>query len=301
VEATPLSIVLGLSLVAALFIAVAIIKRILRDGVLPKAGLSRAGSSAVATLTSYGVLVVGLLTILPITFPGFNLNTLSVMLGAISFGIGFGLRNIADNFVSGLILLFERPIKVGDRIEVGGTAGEVLEVRARSTVVRTNDHIEIIVPNSQLLSEQVTNWSHSSNRVRLRIPVGVHYKSDVRVVEKALLEAAAEVEDVMKEPAPTVNFAAFGDSSLDFQLWVWTETMSQRPQKLRGAVNFKIWDKLKKYEIEIPYPQRDLYVKEWPGNGGPGSQSPSEEDNARLKELNPSPEKPGYPQNDSER
>jgi small-conductance mechanosensitive channel len=116
-----------------------------------------------------------------------------------------------------------------------------------------------------------------------------------------LLEAAAEVEDVMKEPAPTVNFAAFGDSSLDFQLWVWTETMSQRPQKLRGAVNFKIWDKLKKYEIEIPYPQRDLYVKEWPGNGGPGSQSPSEEDNARLKELNPSPEKPGYPQNDSER
>jgi hypothetical protein len=163
VEATPLSIVLGLSLVSALFIAVAIIKRILRDGVLPRAGLSRAGSSAVATLTSYGVLIVGLLTILPITFPGFNLNTLSVMLGAISFGIGFGLRNIADNFVSGLILLFERPIKVGDRIEVGGTAGEVLEVRARSTVVRTNDHIEIIVPNSQLLSEQVTNWSHSSN------------------------------------------------------------------------------------------------------------------------------------------
>jgi len=268
VEASPLSIVIGLALVAALFIAVSIIKRILRDGVLPKAGLSRAGSSAVATLTAYGVLVVGMLTILPITFPGFNLNTLSVMLGALSFGIGFGLRNIADNFVSGLILLFEQPIKVGDRIEVRGTAGEVLEVRARSTIVRTNDHIEIIVPNSQLLSEQVTNWSHSSNRVRLRIPVGVHYKSDVRVVEKALLEAASELDDVMKDPAPTVNFAAFGESSLDFQLWVWTETMSQRPQNLRGAVNFKIWDKLKKCGIEIPYPQRDLYVKEWPGKSG---------------------------------
>lgn len=268
VEASPLSIVLGIALVTALFIAVSIIKRILRDGVLPKAGLSRAGSSAVATLTAYGVLIVGMLTILPITFPGFNLNTLSVMLGALSFGIGFGLRNIADNFVSGLILLFEQPIKVGDRIEVSGTAGEVLEVRARSTIVRTNDFIEIIVPNSQLLSEQVTNWSHSSNRVRLRIPVGVHYKSDVRLVEKALLEAASEVEGVMKDPAPTVNFAAFGESSLEFQLWVWTETMSQRPQNLRGEVNFKIWDKLKKYGIEIPYPQRDLYVKEWPGCGG---------------------------------
>ena len=264
VEASPLSILLGIALVTALFIAVSIIKRILRDGVLPKAGLSRAGSSAVATLTAYGVLIVGMLTILPITFPGFNLNTLSVMLGALSFGIGFGLRNIADNFVSGLILLFEQPIKVGDRIEVRGTAGEVLEVRARSTIVRTNDHIEIIVPNSQLLSEQVTNWSHSSNRVRLRIPVGVHYKSDVHLVEKALLDAASEVEGVMKDPAPTVNFAAFGESSLDFQLWVWTETMSQRPQNLRGAVNFKIWDKLKEYGIEIPYPQRDLYIKEWP-------------------------------------
>lgn len=268
VEATPLSLLLGLGLIVALFVAVSIVKRLLRDRILPRAGLSRAGSAAIATLTGYGVLVVGLLTILPVALPGFNLNTLSVMLGALSFGIGFGLRNIADNFVSGLILLFERPIKVGDRIEVRGTAGEVIEVRARSTVVRTNDHIEIIVPNSQLLSEQVTNWSHSSNRVRLRIPVGVHYKSDVRVVEKALLEAASEVDDVLKDPAPTVNFAAFGDSSLDFQLWVWTETMSQRPASLCGVVNFKIWDKLKKYGIEIPYPQRDLYVKEWPEKGG---------------------------------
>lgn len=264
VEATPLSIILGLVLVALLFIAVSILKRILRDSMLPRAGLSRAGSSAIATLTGYGVLVIGLLTILPITFPGFNLSTLSVMIGALSFGIGFGLRNIADNFVSGLILLFERPIKVGDRIEVEGTAGEVLEVRARSTIVRTNDHIEIIVPNSQLLSQQVTNWSHSSNRVRLRFPVGVHYKSDVRVVEKALLEAASELEDVLKDPPPSVNFAAFGDSSLDFQLWVWTETMSQRPANLRGKVNFKIWEKFKKYEVEIPYPQRDLYIKEMP-------------------------------------
>jgi small-conductance mechanosensitive channel len=264
VEATPLSIIIGVALLVLLFIAVGIIKRILRDGMLPKAGLSRAGSSAIATLAAYGVLIIGILTILPITFPGFNLNTLSVMIGALSFGIGFGLRNIADNFVSGLILLFERPIKVGDRIEVRGTAGEVLEVRARSTIVRTNDHIEIIVPNSQLLSEQVTNWSHSSNRVRLRFPVGVHYKSDVRVVEQALLEAASEIDDVMKDPKPSVNFTAFGDSSLDFQLWVWTETMSQRPANLRGIVNFKIWDKLKKFGIEIPYPQRDLYVKEWP-------------------------------------
>jgi len=277
VEATPLSIILGVALVTALFIATSIIKRILRERVLPRAGLSRAGCSAIATLTGYGVLVVGLLTILPIVFPGFNLNTLSVMIGAISFGIGFGMRNIADNFISGIILIFERPIKVGDRIEVSGTAGEVIEVRARSTVVRTNDHIDIIVPNSQLLSEQVTNWSHSSNRVRLRIPVGVHYKSDVHVVEKALLEAASEEEHVMKDPPPCVNFAAFGDSSLDFQVWVWTESMSRSPQNLIGSVNFRIWDKLKKYGVEIPYPQRDLYIKEWPEKGGMGQERSSAE------------------------
>jgi small-conductance mechanosensitive channel len=264
VEFTPVSLLLGLVLIVGLAVGVSLLKRVLRERVLPRVGFSRPAAAAVSTLTGYFVLLVGLLSVLPIVFPGFNLNTLSVILGAISFGIGFGLRNIADNFVSGLILLVEQPIKVGDRIEAAGTNGEVVEIRARSTVVRTNDNIEIIIPNSQLISEQVTNWSHSDARVRMKIPVGVHYRSDVRAVEQALVAAARRCDAVLEQPAPSVRFLEFGDSSLNLELRVWTERLTHRPGLLRSELNFLIWEEFKKAGIEIPYPQRDLYVKELP-------------------------------------
>lgn len=169
-----LSILLGITMFVLLGVAVGILKRMLRERILPRAGLNPGVSTAVATLVGYTLLLVGLLIILPVMLPGFNLNTLSLILGAISFGVGFGLRNIADNFVSGLILLIERPIKVGDRIEVGGLEGQVVEVRARSTTVRTNDNIDIIVPNAEFVATRVTNLSHNDNLVRFKIPVGVH-------------------------------------------------------------------------------------------------------------------------------
>lgn len=268
VEFTPVSLLLGIVLIVALSVGVSVLKSFLRERLLPRAGLSRAAAAAVSSLAAYFLLLVGLLSVLPIVFPGFNLNTLSVILGAISFGIGFGLRNIADNFVSGLILLFERPIKVGDRIETSGTTGEVVEIRARSTVVRTNDNIEIIIPNSQLVSEQVTNWSHSDAQVRMKIPVGVHYRSDVRAVERALVAAARKCEAVLEQPAPSVRFLEFGDSSLNFELRVWTEKLTHRPGLLRSELNFLIWEEFKQAGIEIPYPQRDLYVKELPSAVG---------------------------------
>jgi small-conductance mechanosensitive channel len=196
--------------------------------------------------------------------PGFNLNTLSLVLGAVSFGLGFGLRNIADNFVSGLILLIERPIKVGDRIQVDDLEGQVVEVRARSTTVRTNDNIDIIVPNAEFVAARVTNLSHNDNQVRFRLPVGVHYQSDVRAVETALLAAAAACPDVLVNPEPQVRFMGFGESSLDFELRVWSESLYNRPNKLRSQVNFLIWEEFQRRGIQIPYPQRDLYVKEWP-------------------------------------
>lgn len=259
-----MSVLLGLILLMGLWVAERVLQRSLRDRFLPRLGLNHGVSVAVSTLVGYTLLLIGTLIVLPVMLPGFNLGTLSLVLGAVSFGIGFGLRNIADNFVSGLILLIERPIKVGDRIEVGELQGQVIAIRARSTTVRTNDNIDIIVPNAEFVSTRVTNLSHNDNRVRFKLPVGVHYASDVHRVEKALLAAAAACPDVLPQPEPQVRFMGFGDSSLDFELRVWSESLVERPNKLRSQVNFKIWEQFKQDGIEIPYPQRDLYIKEFP-------------------------------------
>ena len=261
---TPASLLLGIALLILLSIAARMLRRLLRDRILPRAGMARGVSIALATLSYYLVMLVGTLILLPVMVSGFNLQTLSLMLGAISFGIGFGLRNIADNFVSGLILLIERPIKVGDRIQVGDVFGDVTEIKARAAIVRTNDNIDIIVPNSEFISSRVTNMTYRDTRVRLRIPVGVHYKSDVHVVRQALVDAALEVESVLREPPPEAMFVEFGDSALNFELWAWTEKGLNRPTRFRSEVNFKVWEKLKARGIEVPYPQRDIYIKEAP-------------------------------------
>jgi small-conductance mechanosensitive channel len=268
VAVTPKSLVVGLVLFCFLWIGIIYFKRLLRGRLLPRLGLTLGVSVAISTLLSYLLLLLGALLILPVMLPGFNIATLTVVLGAISFGIGFGLRNIADNFVSGVILLIERPIKVLDRIQVGDVHGTVMGIRIRSTTVRTNDNIDIIIPNSQFISETVTNLSYSDHRVRFNIPVGVHYESDVRLVEKALLEAAVASPDVLTTPAPAVYFTQFGDSSLDFELLVWTDTLLEKPNVLKSSLNFLIWEKFKKYQIQIPYPQRDLYIKELPERDG---------------------------------
>jgi small-conductance mechanosensitive channel len=244
---------------------VRVVKTALRVRFLPRAGLNPGVSIAVSTLVGYGLLLIGSLIILPVMLPGFNLATLSLVLGAVSFGIGFGLRNIADNFISGIILLIERPIKVGDRIRVDDLEGQVVNIQARSTTVRTNDNIDIIVPNSEFVSARVTNLSHNDNIVRFRVPVGVHYKSDPARVEAALLAAAKDCPDVLAAPEPQVRFIGFGDSSLDFELRVWSESLHDRPNKLRSQVNHQIWRQFKANDVEIPYPQRDLYIKEFPG------------------------------------
>ncbi|MCH8473694.1 MAG: mechanosensitive ion channel [Opitutales bacterium] len=258
------SLLSGLVLFILVWLASRFLKRLLARRVFPRIGLSHGASLATAALIGYAILFIGLLTILPIALPGFNLATLSVIAGALSFGIGFGLRNIADNFVSGLILLTERPIKIGDRIEIDNLQGTVVGIRARSTTVRTNDNIDIIVPNSQFVDNRITNLSHNDNRIRFRIPVGVHYKSDIEKVEKALFEAAANCPNALPSPPPAVRFLEFGDSSLNFELRVWSEALQPRPNAFVSEVNKAIWHSFKKNGIEIPYPQRDLYVKQWP-------------------------------------
>ncbi len=235
------------------------VQKLLLGRVLVRTKLDAGARQAIGTITRYLVLTIGFLIILQTV--GINLTTLNVLAGAIGVGIGFGLQNIANNFISGLIILFERPIKIGDRIEVGQVVGDVIEIGARSTKVLTNDNIAIIIPNSKFITENVVNWKYNDDKVRFRIPVSVAYGSDVRLVEKLLLEVARENPDVLVDPAPVVRLLQFGDNGLYFELRPWSSRLVHQQGKLLSALNFAICDKFKEHGIEFPFPQRDLHIR----------------------------------------
>jgi len=238
-----------------------LVRHLLRTRVLARTKLDVGQQYAIARIVSYFVVVFGLL--IGVETVGVNLSSLAVIAGALGVGIGFGLQNIVSNFVSGLIILAERPIQIGDRVDLGNsTVGKVVRIGARATHVLTNDNIMVIVPNSEFIAGRVVNWTHIDPRVRLRILVGVSYNSDPHRVEKLLLEVAEGNPNVLKDPAPTVVFKEFGESSLTFELRVWSGDMAHRPGTLESQLNFAIWDKFKENGIEIPFPQRDLHLKE---------------------------------------
>lgn len=256
---TPLNIIYLILLTIILFWLSNKLKNFLIEKVLHKTALDIGAQQAIGTILRYVILLVGFLIILQTV--GINLTTLNVLAGAIGIGVGFGLQNIASNFISGLIILFERPVKVGDRVEVGDVDGKVIAVGARSTRIRTNDNITIIVPNSKFIEENVVNWTFENKIVRFRVPIGVAYDSDLNQVKKLLLEVAAENEDVLTEPKSAVRLIKFGDSSIDLQLWVWTQTKLQRKTAFISNLNFAIWEKFRANNIEIPFPQTDLHIK----------------------------------------
>ena len=247
-------------LIAAVIVVARLARRFLRDRLLARTHLDLGLQDAIARISGYAVLVIG--TMIGLQTLGFELTSLTVVAGALGVGLGFGLRNIIENFVSGLIILGERPIQLGHRIEVGDTIGRVVRIGARSTAVLTNDNIRIIIPNSELITGRVVNWSHGDGQIRLRVPVGVSYRSDVQLVQKLLLEVASANESVLENPAPAVIFVEFGESALNFELRVWTRELLDRPGRLTSQLNFSIWEKFREHDIEIPYPQRDLYLKE---------------------------------------
>ncbi|MGA8262968.1 MAG: mechanosensitive ion channel domain-containing protein [Ignavibacteriaceae bacterium] len=214
---------------------------------------------AVGTIIRYMVLVLGLIIVLQTV--GIDLSTLTILAGALGVGIGFGLQNITNNFVSGIIILFERPIKVGDRIQVGDVNGDVVRISMRSTTVVTNDNISVIVPNSEFISSTVVNWSHTDRNVRFNISVGVSYNADPEKVKQILLDVADNEEGVLKSPKPDVLFDEFADSSLNFKLRIWTSTYITTPGLLKSKLYFEIFKKFKEKGIEIPFPQRDLHIK----------------------------------------
>jgi small-conductance mechanosensitive channel len=172
------------------------------------------------------------------------------------------VQNIVNNFISGIIILFERPIKVGDRIVVGEVEGDVVHIGGRSTTVVTNDNITIIVPNAKFITENVINWSHSDRKVRFRIPVTVAYGSDVPLVQRLLLEAAAECPDVLTEPPPGVRLMEFGANGLNFELRAWSTNLIQRGGLFVSNLNLLIYWKFTEHGIEIPYPRRDLRIRD---------------------------------------
>ena len=234
-------------------------KRFLFNRFLVKSGLDRALQYAIAQIVSNLVLVVGIFIVLENT--GIHLGALTVFAGAVGVGVGFGLQNIASNFISGLVILAERPITIGDRVEVAGVAGQVELIRARSTVIRTNDNIAMIVPNTKFIDSPVTNWTYGDPRVRFRVPVGVAYGSDVNKVRDALIAAGAAHPHVLQDPAPSVFLKQFGESSIEFELVVWSSEMSHRPSRFKSDLNFAIEEKLREAGIEIPFPQRDLHIR----------------------------------------
>jgi small-conductance mechanosensitive channel len=212
----------------------------------------------IARLVRYLFVILGVLIALKQL--SIDLTSIAVLFTALSVGIGFGLQYIAADIVSGFILLFERPVRVGDRITIGEDEGDVQSINLRTTLVITNDRIALIVPNSKLVSQRVINWSYGDPRARIPIPIGVATTSDVDLVTKTLLLAAEGVDHVLTDPPPKVQFIRFGDYSLDFRLLVWTRQPSRHAQ-IKSDINYRIERLFRERRIEIPYPTQEFLLR----------------------------------------
>ena len=216
----------------------------------------------ICRLAKYVVIAIGLLVALKQAF-AIDLTSIAVLFTALSVGIGFGLQYIAADIASGFILLFERPIRIGDRVTIGEDEGDVQSINLRTTIVSTNDRIAIIVPNSKLVSQRVVNWSYADPRARMAIPIAVAYDSDIELVTQTLIQAASGVSNVLEEPKPRVQFLKFGDYSLDFRLLVWTN-QPRRHVQIRSDINYRIARLFRERSITIPYPTQEFLFKGMP-------------------------------------
>ena len=256
---TVLTVAKVLFWIVAILVLNLIFQRLILQRVLRHTRLALGLQFAIAKMVGYVVVVFGFYFALVAN--GVDLSSLAVVAGALGLGIGFGLQSIVANFVAGIVLLAERPVAVGDRIEVEGVAGQVKKISLRATTVVTNDNISIIVPNSQLTSNPVTNWSHGGPRIRIRLPVGVAYGTDPERLRALLLQVAKSHKDVLEQPAPTLYFDGFGDNALSFELAVWTDTMTFTPRRFRSELNYMIERTLRENGIEVPFPQRVVHVR----------------------------------------
>ena len=254
--------IISLLILVGLFIAAIILSSyitdLLRTNVLQVTRMTRGSQEIITIIVKYGLILLS--SVILLQAYGLNLSSLALIGSALGVGIGFGFQDIARNFASGIVLLFERSIQVGDFIQIGNHLGVVEEVRTRSIVLKTLDRISIIVPNSRFLSEEVINWNHRRSVTRIHLPIGVEYGSDVKKVKAALLQAGAEHIEVLRNPPPQVFFTEFGDSSLNFELLIWTSDPS-RQFPLKSDIYFRIEEIFREQQISVPFPQRDVNLK----------------------------------------
>jgi len=249
-EFTPLRLAIVISLVAALVWATRRATHWFVDGMLARRGVDVAMREALGAILRYGVMTLGTLVILQAA--GIDLTSLNVLVGAIGVGLGFGLQNVTSNFFSGLIILFERPIKIGQRVEIGGVVGEVRDIGARATTIVTDENVAIIVPNSQFIAERVTNWSRPAALTAYNLSFHVAHASDPELVRRVLLSAASHHPDVLRDPAAEVEFLEAGLAGLRFQLQVWSSTHVKSPGRLKSDLNFEVWRQLIAEGVHFP-------------------------------------------------
>jgi len=236
----------------------ALFRFVLNEEVYPRLNVAPGRSYAASSLLHYFILALGF--IVAIGLMGVNLTKVTVLAGALGVGIGFGLQSVVNNFVSGLILLFERPVSAGDSIEVGDLLGEVRRIGMRSSTVRTWRGADIIVPNSQLISEKVTNWTFSDRKRRIDLPVGLNYGAEPQKVMRLLEEQATVHPEVLKDPAPQCLFIGYGDSSINFELRAWTDQFNDWP-RVRSELAVAVYDAVSlEKDMTFPFPQRDVHL-----------------------------------------
>src|SRR5258706_7232568 len=256
---TVASVLLLLVLFAAVIVAERLVRRHFVSRVLRRTHLAPPLQFTLGRILGYCILALGFYVSFQIV--GIDLSSLAILAGAVGVGLGFGLQNILSIFIGALIILAERPIAIGDRIEIGGVAGQVRQISLRSTTVITSDNIAIIVPNADFITQRVTNWSYEDPRVRFRVPFGVAYGTDLGLLNRIMMELADNQSGALKQPKPELLFVGFGDSSLNFELAVWSELGERAPRRFRSDLFFAIEEKLRQHEIEIPFPQRDIRVR----------------------------------------
>lgn len=243
-------------------IVVILVLRYIRRAVMKKVskrqGVNLGPINSVLIISSYVIILVAVITV--VEWSGLNLGALTVIFGALSVGIGFGLQNIVNNFVSGIVILLERPIKLGDRIVVDGVEGNIVDIAIRASTLRTNEGVSVIVPNSYFIGSAVINRSLDYETVRLKIYANAAYDSDPREVERILLAIADANPGIHKDPAPVVIFEAFGESALRFYLWVWSSEYAHRPDSIISDVNFAVCEAFGSAGIRVPFAQMDVHL-----------------------------------------
>jgi len=260
VEVSVTKLAQGVLILAIALLLSRTLSRLLQRRIAKRAYLDPGLRYTLGRLTQYVMVTLGVLLALKVAFT-LDLTSIAVIFTALSVGIGFGLQYLAADVASGFILLFERPVRVGDRITIGEDEGDVQSINLRTTVVTTNDRISIIVPNSRLVSQRLINWSYGDPRARISIHVGVATDSNVELVTQTLLKASEGVDNVLNDPSPKVQFLKFGDWSLDFRLLVWTNRPRLHAQ-IRSDINYRIERLFREARIEIPFPQTELRLRD---------------------------------------